>query len=114
VSDHLLAVGVKSVIDDPFRGIERVIVLVAEMTKTLGDRFETGPLGLMVERVVGVGAVDDPAKQDQRRIAGESIFFQDCLERAFLAVMTSRRPSRHTELRRGVLFRASPCRPGRR
>src|ERR1700731_2248151 len=50
--DHLLAVGINGVVDDPFRGIHRVIVLVSEMTKSFGDGFEPGSFGLMIERVV--------------------------------------------------------------
>src|SRR5262249_29957438 len=64
-----------------------VIVLVAEVAKSLGNRFEPGSFGLMVERVVGIRAVDDLPEQDQSWIAREPVCFQDCLERAFLAVM---------------------------
>src|SRR5262249_13604912 len=86
--NHLLAVGIKGVVDDPFRGIDGVIVLVSEMAKALGDGFEPGSLGLMIERVVRIGAIDDLSNQDERWIVGESVFFQDCLERALLAVVT--------------------------
>jgi hypothetical protein len=41
----------------------------------------------MVQRVIGIGAVDDPAKQYKRGIAGQFVLFQDSFERAFLAVM---------------------------
>ena len=30
---HLLTIGVERVVDDPFRGIERVIVFIAEMAR---------------------------------------------------------------------------------
>ena len=74
--DHLLAVGVKGVVDDPFRGIDGVIVLVPEMPKSLGDRFEARSFRLAIKRVVGIGAVDDLSKQDERRIAPEPVFFR--------------------------------------
>ena len=41
----------------------------------------------MVQRVIGVGAVDDPPKQYEGGIAGQLVLFQDSFERAFLAVM---------------------------
>jgi hypothetical protein len=85
--DHFLAVGVEGVVDDPFRGIEDVIVLVSEMAKALGDGFEPRSFGLMVERVVGIGAVDDLAEKDKCLVARESVFFQDRLERALFPVM---------------------------
>jgi hypothetical protein len=65
-----------------------MIVLVSEMAKSLGDRFEPRSFGLMVEGVVGIRAVDDLSKQDERGIVGECILFQDCLERALFPVMT--------------------------
>src|SRR5262252_10322188 len=86
--DHFLAVGVKGVVDDPLRGIDGVIVLVSEMAKSLGDRLEPWSFGLVMKRIVSVGAVDDLSKQHQRRIFREPVFLQDCLERAFLAVVT--------------------------
>jgi hypothetical protein len=65
-----------------------MVVLEAEMPETFGDSFEAGSLRLMIQGVVGVGAVDDPPKQYQRRIASQLVLFQDRLERAFFAVMT--------------------------
>ena len=67
---------VKGVVDDPFRGVDGVIVLVSEIAKSLGDRFKSRSFGLMVERVVGIGAVDDLSMQDERRIAPEPVFFR--------------------------------------
>src|SRR6202022_3610711 len=58
---HFLAVGIEAAIDDPFRGVVLVIVLEAEMPEAFGDGFEAGTFRLMIERVVGVGAVDDTA-----------------------------------------------------
>jgi hypothetical protein len=58
------------------------------MPKSLGDRFEARSFRLAIKGVVGIGAVDDLSKQDERRIAREPVFFQDCLERAFFAAVT--------------------------
>ena len=60
---HFAAIRIERVVYDPFCGVERVVVLVAEMAEAFGHRLEPRSLGLMVERVVGVGAVDNPAKQ---------------------------------------------------
>src|SRR5262249_3797110 len=87
VRNHLFAIRIERVVDDPFGGIERVIVLEAEMAKALGNRLEAGAFGLVIERVFRIGAVDDLAEQDERRVAGELVFLQNRLERAFLAVM---------------------------
>src|SRR5258705_13015703 len=56
LANHLLAVGVERIVDDPLRGVELVIVLVAESAETFGHRLEPGGLGLVPQRVVGVGA----------------------------------------------------------
>src|SRR5262245_26405223 len=88
VPHHLLAVRIEGVVDDPLRGIQFMVVLEAELAKPFGNGIEPRTLGLMIKRVVRVGAVDDPAEQDQRRIAGELVFLQDRLERAFLAMVT--------------------------
>src|SRR5262245_27965700 len=88
LSDHFLAVGVKGVVDDPLRGVDGVIVFVSEMAKSLGDRFEPWSFRLVIKRIVSVGAVHDLSKQRQRRIFRGSIFLQNCLERALLAMMT--------------------------
>src|SRR5215469_6978406 len=46
-----------------------------------------GPSALVIKRIVGVGSVDDLAEQNQGGIAGQLVFLQDRLERAFLAVV---------------------------
>src|SRR5215213_5299394 len=86
--DHLFAVRVEGVVDDPLGRIELVVVFVTEMTEALGNRVESRPFGLMPERIVGVSSVDDPAEQHQCGIAVELILLDDRLERALLAVMT--------------------------
>src|SRR5258705_7778800 len=83
---HLAAIRIERVIDNPLGRIVFVVILEAEMPKAFGDSFESWSLGLMIQGVIGVGAVDDPPKQHQRRIAGQLVFFQDSLKRAFLAV----------------------------
>src|ERR1700754_3154609 len=57
------------------------------MPESFGDSFEARALRLLIQRVIGVGTVDDPPQQYQSGVAGEFAFFQDCFERAFLAVM---------------------------
>src|SRR5689334_7459827 len=84
-ADHLLAVGVERIVDDPLCGVVLVIVLEAEMSKPLGDGFEARGFGLIPERVVGVGAVDDLREQHERRISIELVLLHECVERAFLA-----------------------------
>src|ERR1700692_2934560 len=84
---HLAAIRIERVIDDPLRLILCMVVPEAEMPKAFGDRFEARSLRLMVQRVIGVGAVDDPPKQYKRRIVGQLVLFQDSFERTFLAVM---------------------------
>ena len=71
---HLTAIRIERVIDDPPCRIVFVVVLEAKMPESFGDSFEAGSLRLMVQRVIGVGAVDDPPKQHQRRIAGQLVF----------------------------------------
>src|SRR5882724_9693154 len=46
--DHLAAISIERVIDDPRCRVMFVVVLKAEMTKPFGDSFETWPLRLMV------------------------------------------------------------------
>ena len=77
---HLPAVSVKCVVDDPLGGVDRVIVLEAQMAETFRDRFEARRFGLLIERIVGVGAVDDLAQQQQRRVVAQFVLFQDRLE----------------------------------
>jgi hypothetical protein len=62
---HLPAVSVKRVVDDPLGGIHGVIVLEAEMAEAFRDGFKARRFGLLIEGIVGVGAVDDPAQQHE-------------------------------------------------
>ena len=57
---HLAAIRIERIVDDPLRRILLMVVLEAEMPEAFGDGFEAGSLRLMVQRVIGVGAVDDP------------------------------------------------------
>src|SRR5436190_24050914 len=82
--DPLPAVRVEGGVDDPLGRIELVVTLEAEMPEALRDGIQAGAFGLIPQRVVGVGAVHDPAKQDQGRIAVELVLLHDRLERAFL------------------------------
>src|SRR4051812_35116018 len=50
---HFAAVFIERIVDDPLGGVERMVVLVAEMAETFGDRQQARTFGLMIERVVG-------------------------------------------------------------
>src|SRR5215831_18629248 len=80
-TDHLLAIGIERVVDDPLCGIESVIVFVAEVAEALGNGFEARPFGLMIKGVVRIGTVDDPAEENERVIIGQFVLLQDGFER---------------------------------
>jgi len=84
---HFLAVSIECVVDDPLGGILFVVILEAEMPESFSHGFETGPLRLMVKRIVGVGAVDDATEQYKCWIGGQLVFLQNRFERTFLAVV---------------------------
>src|SRR5262249_2942636 len=56
-------------------------------TEAIRNGFKSRPFGLLVKRVVGIGAIDDLAEQHQCGVSGELVLLQDRLERAFLAVV---------------------------
>jgi hypothetical protein len=56
-----------------FRCILCVVVLEAEMPETSGDGFEAWSLRLMVPRVVGIGAVDNPPSRRHRLSKKQSV-----------------------------------------
>ena len=61
---HLLAVSIKSVIDDPLGRIEFMVVLKAQVPKAFSDSFKSWAFGLIPERIVGVSPIDDFTEQD--------------------------------------------------
>src|SRR5258708_360233 len=65
---HLAAIRVQRIVDDPLRRILCVVVLEAEMPEAFCDSFEPWSLRLVVQRVVGIGAVDDPPNEHLRGI----------------------------------------------
>ena len=73
---HFLAIGIEGVVDDPFRGIERMIVFTAEMAKAFGDCFQTRSFRLLIERIVGIGAVNDLAEDASARLSVRLYFFK--------------------------------------
>jgi hypothetical protein len=88
-----------------------MIVSVAEMTKTFGDSFQSRSFGLLIQGVVGIGPVDNLAQKDKRGVASQLVFFQDRLERTFLAVVTQFDVfSRRKEWHQVALLRPSPYR----
>jgi len=87
VTHHFLAIRIERVVNNPLCCIQCVVILESEMPKAFSDGNESWTLGLVIERIVRVGAIDDLPKQHERRIAGKLVFLQDRLERALLAVV---------------------------
>ena len=85
--DHLLAVGVQRVVNDPLRSVDGVIVRVAKVAEAFGNSLQTWALRLVPKRIVGIGAVDDLAQQHQGEVAGQVVLLQNRLERTLLAVV---------------------------
>src|SRR2546423_1655301 len=81
---HLAAIRIERVVDDPLSRIVFMVVFEAEMPEAFGDSFQARSLRLLIQRVVGVGTVNDPPQQHQGRVASEFVLLQDCFERAFL------------------------------
>src|SRR6266702_7759681 len=63
LAHHFLAIGVEGVIDDPLGGVVFMVIPETEMTESLSDGLQSGPLGLVPERVVGIRAIHDLAEQ---------------------------------------------------
>src|SRR5262249_28371632 len=66
--------------DDPLGGIHRMIVLEAEMAEAFRDGFKARRFGLLIEAIVGVGAVDDLAQQRERGVIAQLVLLQERLE----------------------------------
>src|SRR5713226_7051957 len=81
---HLAAIRVERIVDDPLRRILCVVVLEAEMPEAFCDSFEPWTLWLVVKRVVGIRAGDDPPKHHQRGMARQLVRLPDGFERTFL------------------------------
>src|SRR5207248_3111043 len=79
--------GVEGVVDDPFGGVLLMVILEAQMTKTLGNRLQSWPLGLFPECIVSIRAADNLAQQHQGRITRQVVLLEDGLKRAFFAMM---------------------------
>ena len=67
---------IERIVNDPLGSIECVIVLVAEMTKTLCDGLEAGSFRLSIQAIIGVRAVDDLAQQDKCGVGDQLVFLQ--------------------------------------
>src|SRR6266511_3993741 len=87
VSYHFLAVGIERVINNPLRCVDLMVVLEPEMSKTLGDGFESRRFTLMPQRVIGVRTVYDPGQQHQRRICIEPVAMNNSIEGTFFSVV---------------------------
>src|SRR5512136_928286 len=91
-ADHFLAVGIKSVVDDPFCRIDSLIVLIPQMPKPFGNSLEPRTFGLVVKGVIGIGPVYDTGQQEQRWVVIQVIFFDNRLERTFFPMMAEFHP----------------------
>src|SRR5436190_21672621 len=85
---HFLSIGVESIVHDPFGSVEFVVILVAKVSETLGDRYKSGSFRLSIQCIVRVRTGHNPTEQNKRRIRGQLVFLKDRFKRAFLAVVT--------------------------
>src|SRR6266478_1685742 len=84
---HLLAICVQRIVNNPLRCIDFVVVLKIQAAKPFRDGVQPRALRLLPQRVVGVRAIHDLAKQHQRRIPRQIVFLQNRLERTFFAMV---------------------------
>src|SRR6266852_445935 len=96
---HLLTVRIECVIHNPLRGVDIMIILESQVTKSLGDRVQPSSLRLLPQRVVRIRPIHDLPQEHQRRISRQFVFLQDCFERTFFPVM-SKFHFRHIKRRR--------------
>src|ERR1700680_4626233 len=85
---HLPAIRVQRIVNNPFGGIDFVVVAKAQVAKTLGNRIQTSGLRLMPQRVVRVSAVNDFGEQLQSQVCLEAVLLENRFEGAFLAVVS--------------------------
>src|SRR5216684_293375 len=85
---HLLAIRAQRIVNNPLRCIDFVVVLKIQAAKPFRDGVQPRALRLLPQRVVGVRAIHDLAKQHQCRIPHQIVFLQNRLERTLLAVVT--------------------------
>src|SRR5260370_42040687 len=81
LAHHFLTIRVEGVIHDPLSGVLFVVGLPAQMAEALGDGFQSRPLRLVPERIVGIRAVHDLAQQDQRRIIRQVVLLENGLKK---------------------------------
>src|SRR5262245_19982545 len=72
-SHHLLAVAIKGVVDAGFRRDQLVVVFEPQVSETLSNGIQPRSLGLVPERVVGIGAVDDLGQENDCGIACKAV-----------------------------------------
>src|SRR5260370_13646614 len=88
LTNHGLAVGIEGIVDNPFRRILLMIILVAQMPEAFGNSVESRSFRLMPERIVGISAIDNFSQQYQSRVRGQVILLEDDLKRAGLALVS--------------------------
>src|SRR5437868_2303119 len=62
LSHHFLTIGVERIIHDPLGSVLFVVVFESQVAEALGDGLQSGSLGLVPERIVGIRTVDDFAQ----------------------------------------------------
>src|SRR5437867_137584 len=74
---HFLAVGIQAVVNDPLAGVDLMVVLEAQVAEPFSDRIQARRFGLLPQRVVGVGPVDDLRQEHQGPVGAELVLFYD-------------------------------------
>src|SRR5258705_9302103 len=75
--NHLLAISVEGVVDNPLGLVVLDVILESQMAESFGDGFKSARLRLTPEGIVGIGAVDNFSQQHQGRVAVQAVLFDD-------------------------------------
>src|SRR6266852_5212213 len=84
---HLFAVRVERIVNNPLGRIDFVVVLKIQPAKPFRDGVQPRALRLLPQSIVGIRAIHDLPKQQERRIARQIVFLQNRLEGTFLAMV---------------------------
>src|SRR5260370_17489849 len=87
LADHLLAVGVEGIVDDPLGGVLLVVVLEAQMPEALSNRLQPLSFRLVPERVVGIRAVVVLSDQYRRFIFRPVLLLYYSLKQTFFTIL---------------------------
>src|SRR6266568_2257586 len=67
--NHLLAVSIQRVVNNPLGRVDFVIVPEIQMAESFGNGIQPGPFRLVPQRIVRIRAIHNFSKQHQGRIA---------------------------------------------